>query len=111
MEIEDGELTITIDSSQRGLRPGRHTFALLVNGREKLDGVVAQVDISKEKFALLDEDDAVSRKDASQGRKIAIETGMQNDTEIIIKSGLKVGDRVILPHRELEDSTKWGREG
>ena len=109
--VEDGELTITIDSTQRGLRPGGHTFALLVNGREKLDGVVAQVDISKEKLALLDADGAVSRKDVSQGRKIAIETGMQNDTEIIIKSGLKVGDRVILPRREMEDSAKWGREG
>jgi HlyD family secretion protein len=109
--INDGELTIGIDSSQRGLRPGRHTFVVLVNGREKLDGVAAQVDIAKERFALLDEDGAVSRKDAPQGRKIPIETGMQNDTEIIIKSGLKVGDRVILPHLEPKGLTQWGREG
>ena len=108
---KDSELTVSIDSSQRGLRPGRHTFALLANGREILDGVAAKVDISKEKFALLDEDGGDGKKDASQGKKVSIQTGMQNDTEIIIKSGLKAGDRVILPKRELEDSAKWGREG
>lgn len=107
--IENSELTITIDSSQRGLRPGGHTFALLVNGREKLNSVAAKVNVSKEKFALLDDDGAVSGKDGSQGRKTSIETGMQNDTEIIIKSGLKAGDRIILPQRELEETPKWGR--
>ena len=103
--IENSELTIAIDSSQRGLRPGGHTFALLVNGREKLNSVAAKVNISKEKFALLDDDGAVIGKDGSQGRKTSIETGMQNDTEIIIKSGLKAGDRIILPQRETGRNT------
>ncbi len=111
IRIEDSELTIAVDGLQRGLRSGSHTFALLVDGLEKLDSVAAQVDISKETFALLDEDGTVTRKDAPQGRKLPIETGMQNDTEVIIKSGLKVGDRVTLPHREPKGSAQWGRNG
>lgn len=96
--ISGGELTISLDSSQRGLRPGREVFELLVNGKRKLDGVSAKIEVKNEKFVMLDEggpsDDGTA---SSKGKKVPVETGMQNAVDVIIKSGLVEGDRVILP--------------
>ncbi|MCZ6680573.1 MAG: HlyD family efflux transporter periplasmic adaptor subunit [Candidatus Poribacteria bacterium] len=99
--ISGGELTISLDSSQRGLRPGKRTFSLLANGKQQADGVPTMIKISKQKFATIDtgggsEDD----KGAPKGKRVPIETGMQNETDVIIKSGLVEGDRVILPPRK-----------
>ena len=109
--VGDGELTISIDSSKRGLRPGRQTLVLLVNGEEKLDGVAAEVTKKEEKFVLLDEKGAGNGKVASKGKKVPIETGMQNDTEVIIKGGLVEGDRVILPPPSKPEGGWGGRRG
>ena len=37
---------------------------------------------------------------AQKGSRVSIETGEQNETDVIIKSGLVEGDRVILPERK-----------
>ncbi len=96
--IRGGELAISLDSSQRGVRPGQQTFALLVNGQQKLDGVSTMVKISKEKFVTLDTGNGSENgKNAPKGKGIPVETGMQNATDTIIKSGVAEGDRVILP--------------
>ena len=108
-KVVGSELTISIDSSQRGLRPGAQTLVILVKGQEKLDGVSAQVNILKEKFALLDENGTGKDKTTSKDKRVPVETGLQNDTEVIIKSGLIEGDRVILPPPKSEERSQWGR--
>ena len=104
------ELIISLDSSQRGLRPGKMTLALLSKGKQIADGVPGTINIVKEKLVILDEGETKEkRKDPPKGRKIPIETGMQNETEVIIKSGLFEGDRVILPPRKKPSEGRWRR--
>ena len=86
------------------------TLALLVKGKQIADGVAGTIDIVKEKLVILDEGETEEkRKGAPKGRKIPIETGMQNETEVIIKSGLFEGDRVILPPRKKPEEGRWRR--
>ena len=59
--IGGGELTISLDSSQRGLRPGQGVFAILVNGKQKLNGVSATIAEKSERFVMLDEGGASRR--------------------------------------------------
>jgi len=59
------------------------------------------VKISKEKFVTLDTGNGSENgKNAPKGKKAPIETGMQNATDTIIKSGVAEGDRVILPAKQ-----------
>ena len=100
--ISGDRLTISLDSSQRGLRDGDLTFTLLVNGKQKADGVSTNIKITKDKYVMLDTGDG-SERDASkaqQGKRVSIETGEQNETDVTIKGGLVEGDRVILPARQ-----------
>ena len=97
--ISGDRLTISLDSSQRGLSDGELTFTLLVNGKQKADGVSTNIKITKDKYVMLDTGDS-SERDASkaqQGKRVSIETGEQNETDVTIKGGLVEGDRVILP--------------
>ena len=104
------ELIISLDSSQRGLRPGKMTLALLAKGKQIADGVPGTINIVKEKLVILDKGESEEkRKGPPKGRKIPIETGMQNETEVIIKSGLFEGDRVILPPRNKPPAGAWRR--
>ena len=98
--ISGGMLTISIDSSQRGLRPGRETVTLLADGKEKADGVVANIKMNREKYVTLDDGGSSDDKEPSTGRRTPVETGMQNPTDVIITSGLRAGDRIILPSRQ-----------
>ena len=108
--ISGTELIISLDSTQRGLRPGKMTLALLAKGKQVADGVAGTIDIVKERLVILDEGETKEkRKGPPKGRKIAIETGMQNETEVIIKSGLFEGDRVILPSRKKPSEDTWRR--
>ena len=108
--IGGSELIISLDNSQRGLRPGKMTLALLVKGKQIADGVSGTIDIVKEKLVILDEGETEEkRKGPPKGRKTPIETGMQNETEVIIKSGLFEGDRVILPPRNKPPAGAWRR--
>ena len=108
--IGDSELIIGLESSQRGLRPGDITLALLVKGKRIADGVTATIDIVKEKLVILDDGETdEKRKTPQKERKLPIETGMQNETEVIIKSGLFEGDRVILPQKKKSSEARWRR--
>ena len=95
------QLTISLDSSQRGLRDGERTFTLFVNGKQRADGVSTNITITKNKFVMLDVAGTSEKGNGSskgqQGKRVSIETGEQNETDVIIKSGLVEGDRVILP--------------
>ena len=99
--ISGNQLTISLDSSDRGLRDGERTFTLLVNGKQKADGVSTNIKITKDKFVMLDANGGSEKGNgnskAQKGKRVSIETGEQNETDVIIKSGLMEGDRVILP--------------
>lgn len=96
----NGSVTIDLDAKQRGIVPGPATVSLLINDEKKADGVSAQVSVSRGKFVMLD--------NGSKGVETAIETGMQNETVVIVKSGITEGDRVILQRRQ-RSQMGWGR--
>ncbi len=99
-DVANGSVTIELDSSQRGLISGSSTVSLLINGEKKADGVQAQVNVIRGKYVMLD--------NGGKGVETLIETGMQNETNVIVKSGIKEGDRVILQRRQRSQGG-WGR--
>ena len=100
--VGNGSVTFRLDGSQRGIMPGPATISLLVNGQKKADGVSAQVNLLKGKSVMLDDG-------SGKGKRTAIETGMQNETEVVITSGVTEGDRVILQQRKPPQNGGWGR--
>ena len=100
--VGNGSVTIELDPKQRGIMPGDATVSLLINGDKKADSVSAQITITKGKFVMLD------KGDGSEGVQTPIETGMQNETVVIAKSGISDGDRVILQRRQ-RSRNEWGR--
>lgn len=100
--VGNGSVTISLDSSQRGIMPGPSTVSLLVKGKKEADGVRAQVSISKGKFVMLDDGSA-------KGKRTPVETGMQNETKVVITSGVTEGDRVVLQQRKPPQGGGWGR--
>ena len=100
--VGNGSVTLELDPKQRGIMPGPATVSLLINGNKKADGVSAQINVSKGKFVMLD------KGDGGPGIETPIETGMQNETEVIIKSGISDGDRVVLQRRQ-RSQNGWGR--
>ena len=91
--VGSNDVTISLDSSQRGIRPGPTTLSLLVKGKKKADGVRATINMSKGKSVMIDDG-------SGKGSRTEVETGMQNETHVIVKSGLKAGDRVVLQQRK-----------
>ncbi|MDE0013422.1 MAG: HlyD family efflux transporter periplasmic adaptor subunit [Candidatus Poribacteria bacterium] len=100
--VGNGSVTIRLDGSQRGIMPGPTTISLLVRGDKKANGVSAQVNLLKGKFVMLDDGSA-------KGKRTAIETGMQNETQVIINSGVTDGDRVVLQQRKPPPGSGFGR--
>jgi HlyD family secretion protein len=100
--VGNGSVTISLDSSQRGIMPGPATVSLLVKGKKEADGVRAQVSISKGKSVMLDDGSA-------KGKRTPVETGMQNETKVVITSGVTEGDRVVLQQRKPPQGGGWGR--
>ena len=100
--VGNGNVTIRLDGSQRGIMPGPTTVSLLVKGKKKADGVSAQVNLLKGKFVMLDDG-------SSKGKRTAIEIGMQNETNVVITSGVTEGDRVILQQRKPPPDGGFGR--
>lgn len=96
----NGNLTINLDSSQRGITPGPATVSLLINGEKKANAVQAKVNVSRGKFVMLDT--------GGKGTKTPIDTGMQNETNVIVTSGITEGDRVVLQQRRRQQGG-WGR--
>ena len=99
--VGNGSVTIRLDGTQRGIMPGPATISLLVKGQKKADGVNAQVNLLKGKSVMLDDG-------SPKGKRTPVETGMQNETQVIIKSGVTEGDRVILQQRKPQQGG-WGR--
>ncbi len=111
--ISGNQLTISLDSSQRGLRDGERTFTLLVNGNQKADGVSTNIKITKDKFVMLDTQGGSEKGNGNskgqKGKRVSIEAGEQNETDVIIKSGLVEGDRVVLPELTRPEGGPPGR--
>ena len=109
--ISGNQLTISLDSSQRGLRDGERTFTLLVNGNQKADGVSTNIKITKDKFVMLDTEGGSENKNSKdqKGKRVSIDTGEQNETDVTIKSGLVEGDRVVLPELKRPEGGPPGR--
>ena len=99
--VGSGSVTISLDSSQRGIRPGPTTLSLLVKGKKKADGVRADIKMSKGKSVMLD-------SDGGPGTSTPVDVGMQNETHVIVKSGLSAGDRVVLQQRKPQQGG-WGK--
>ena len=99
--VGNGSVTINLDSNQRGIMPGPSTVSLLVKGKKEADGVRAQVSISSGKFVMLDDGSA-------KGKRAPVETGMQNETKVVVTSGVTEGDRVVLQQRKPPQGS-WGR--
>ncbi|RKU35502.1 hypothetical protein C6495_05320 [Candidatus Poribacteria bacterium] len=99
--VGSGSVTISLDSSQRGIRPGPTTLSLLVKGKKKADGVRADIKMSKGKSVMLDSDDG-------PGTSTPVDVGMQNETHVIVKSGLSAGARVVLQQRKPQQGG-WGK--
>ena len=99
--VGNGTVTISLDSSQRGIMPGPATVSLLVKGKKEADGVRAQIAVSRGKFVMLDDG-------SDKGKRTPVETGMQNETKVIIKSGVTEGERVILQQRKPPQGG-WGK--
>ena len=109
--ISGNQLTISLDSSDRGLRDGERTFALIVNGNQKADGVSTKIKITKDKFVMLDAAGGSEKNNSKdqKGKRVSVETGEQNETDVIIRSGLVEGDRVILPELKSPQGGPPGR--
>ncbi|MCE2413181.1 HlyD family efflux transporter periplasmic adaptor subunit [Candidatus Poribacteria bacterium] len=100
--VGSNDVSISLDSSQRGIRPGPTTLSLLVKGKKQADGIRATINVSKGKAVMLDDG-------SGKGKRTEVETGMQNETHVIIKSGLKASDRVILQERKPPQGGGFGR--
>ena len=100
--VGNGSVTLSLDSSQRGIMPGPSTVSLLVKGKKEADGVRAQVSVSSGKYVMLDDGSA-------KGKRTPVETGMQNETKVVVKSGVTEGDRVILQQRKPPQGGGWGK--
>ncbi len=100
--VGSNDVTISLDSSQRGIRPGPTTLSLLVKGKKQADGIRATINMSKGKSVMLDDG-------SGKGTRTEVETGMQNETHVIIKSGLKASDRIILQQRKPPQGGGFGR--
>ena len=99
--VGNGSVTIRLDSRQRGIVQGPSTVSLLVKGKKEADGVRAQVNISSGKHVMLDDGSLT-------GKRTPVETGMQNETKVVIKNGITEGERVVLQQRKPPQGG-WGR--
>ena len=61
----------------------------------------AQISVSSGKFVMLDDG-------SLKGKRTPVETGMQNETKVVLTSGVTEGDRVILQQRRPQQGG-WGR--
>ena len=109
--VSGNQLTISLDSSQRGLRDGERTFTLFANGKQLADGVSTNIKITKDKFVTLDAAGGSEKNNSKsqKGKRVSIETGEQNETDVIIKGGLVEGDRVVLPELKKPEGGPLGR--
>ena len=99
--MQDSQLSILLDSTQRGLRPGRQAFAILTKNQQILDGVSTTIKVKRDKYVMI----------SGKGKpaRTSIKVGMQNAVNAVVLSGLNESDRVLLQKRMLGGGgPPWG---
>ena len=101
MGVQESQLTIVLDSTQRGLRPGLQAFAILVKNQQILDGAATTIKIRRDKYVMVD-----------GGEKpiwTPVTVGMQNEVDAVVLKGLNENDRVMLQNRSSgRGGPPWG---
>ena len=99
--VQGGQLSISLDSIQRGLRPGLQAFAILVKNRQVLDGAATTIKIKREKYVMI--------AGGENPIRTPVTIGMQNEVDAVVLSGLNEKDRVMLQNRtSVGGGSPWG---
>mgnify|MGYP001369647737 FL=1 len=99
--VQGGQLSMSLDSIQRGLRPGLQAFAILVKNRQVLDGAATTIKIKRDKYVMVNGGENPIRT--------PVTIGMQNEVDAVVLSGLNEKDRVMLQNRKsVGGGSPWG---
>ena len=99
--VQGGQLSISLDSIQRGLRPGLQAFAILVKNQQILDGAATTIKIKREKYVMI--------SGGENPIRTPVTIGMQNEVDAVVLSGLNEKDRVMLQNRtSVGGGSPWG---
>ena len=99
--VQGGQLSISLDSIQRGLRPGLQAFAILVKNQQILDGAATTIKIKREKYVMI--------AGGENPIRTPVTIGMQNEVDAVVLSGLNEKDRVMLQNRtSVGGGSPWG---
>jgi len=100
--VQDSQLSMSLDSTQRGLRPGRQAFAILTKNQQILDGAATTIKIKRDKYVMI--------PGKGKPARTSIKVGMQNEVDAVVLSGLNESDRVLLQNRMSGGGgPPWGR--
>ena len=99
--VQGSQLSISLDSTQRGLRPGLQAFAILVKNQQILDGAATTIKIKRDKYVMKD--------GGANPIRTSVTVGMQNEIDAVVLSGLNENDRVMLQSRKSGGGgSPWG---
>ena len=99
--VQGGQLSMSLDSIQRGLRPGLQAFAILVKNRQVLDGAATTIKIKRDKYVMI--------AGGENPIRTPVTIGMQNEVDAVVLSGLNEKDRVMLQNRKsVGGGSPWG---
>ena len=99
--VQGGQLSISLDSIQRGLRPGLQAFAILVKNQQILDGAATTIKIKRDKYVMI--------AGGENPIRTPVTIGMQNEVDAVVLSGLNEKDRVMLQNRKsVGGGSPWG---
>ena len=99
--VQGGQLSMSLDSIQRGLRPGLQAFAILVKNRQVLDGAATTIKIKRDKYVMI--------AGGENPIRTPVTIGMQNEVDAVVLSGLNEKDRVMLQNRtSVGGGSPWG---
>ena len=99
--VQGGQLSISLDSIQRGLRPGLQAFAILVKNQQILDGAATTIKIKRDKYVMI--------AGGENPIRTPVTIGMQNEVDAVVLSGLNEKDRVMLQNRtSVGGGSPWG---
>ena len=99
--VQGGQLSMSLDSIQRGLRPGLQAFAILVKNRQVLDGAATTIKIKRDKYVMVN--------GGENSIRTPVTVGMQNEVDAVVLSGLNEKDRVMLQNRtSVGGGSPWG---
>lgn len=99
--VQGGQLSISLDSIQRGLRPGLQAFAILVKNQQILDGAATTIKVKRDKYVMI--------AGGENPIRTPVTIGMQNEVDAVVLSGLNEKDRVMLQNRtSVGGGSPWG---